>query len=234
MKTGFFLLFALFLQLLPSLPAAGNEMLGSIALEVRRGQARVMQKETTSLILAGEKWNTEAAFFLETAKSTEVLVKYLDGSAQLKIASNTRAEFAWNAVRLKQGDSWFRFIKRKDKFQIRTPTAVLGIRGTVFRVRVTGDGEQVDLLKGKLEISHGEAMSPLNPGETWQLIPGSAHPHGIIRPLEPGQSPPREFLEDSPDSDSESSNRRRPVSPVPDADSGSSKPGLLNMDQVVE
>jgi hypothetical protein len=53
---------------------------------------------------------------------------------------------------------------RESKFSVTTPTAVAGVRGTVFGVFVEGDATELDVLKGEVAIA-GEQGSEVLVGE---------------------------------------------------------------------
>lgn len=226
------LILLLVLLLLP-LQLRGEETSTSISLQVITGQTTVRQKEHLTLFLAGEKWNTGESFSLSTPASSEVMIHYLDGSARFRVAADTQAEFSWNAIRLKQGDCWFRFIKRKDRFEIRTPTALLGIRGTTFHVRITADRERIDLLEGKLDIQHGEAHTILQPGEAWQLSHEQSSPHGVVCAAETTESPWVESPGDDPENESSPAGYQLPQYEIPDDELEVPQPGFLDMNEVI-
>ena len=85
----------------------------------------------------------------------------------------------------------FRFVtgnmQNKDGFQLKTPSATLVIRGTVFLVNVAGDGTtDVSVLEGQVEVKPcGGAPQTANPGESVTVsgdCSGSRHQLGRTVP----------------------------------------------------
>lgn len=63
------------------------------------------------------------------------------------------------------GSFWGRFVKRRQVANIRTPTATIGIKGTVLRV-VDRDGKaRVALTEGLIDVSNGREKVELRPGK---------------------------------------------------------------------
>lgn len=97
------------------------------------------------------------------------------GEAKIMLKSQTQARVDPDSITLQTGSGWMKFIKRGSTFKIKTPCAVLGIRGTTFRVDVKENQvTTVDLVEGRLAVeSEGHAFI-LTGGQRVVCRPGTA------------------------------------------------------------
>jgi hypothetical protein len=94
-------------------------------------------------------------------EDARVLVK---GNSKLKIVKNRGGKIDYKKVKLSLGEIIVKFINegiKKKEFEVETPSAVAGVRGTLFSVKVGKDKEvEVAVRKGRVEVANsaGEVM----------------------------------------------------------------------------
>lgn len=90
---------------------------------------------------------------------------------QIGINKNTTVEIVSenkvNTINLKSGGIWSKMSKQQDPLQIRTSSGVMGIKGTEFVVEETGNGTEVSVLEGEVEVT------PADGGEPTSVLPGT-------------------------------------------------------------
>jgi hypothetical protein len=101
----------------------------------------------------------------------------------LKSHYNVATKADTEMFKLDLGRVWIRILKvlsQKSKFEIITPTATAGVRGTVFSVEVEPDGKTlVSVKEGKVAVASGQAHQ--------DLPAGSMSAAGAVQPLNPGE-----------------------------------------------
>jgi len=92
-------------------------------------------------------------------------LKYKGGSA-FKLKPGTELEAGFNSVRIKKGRIWVSYKNNGAAFSVKTPAATIGIKGTRFKVEVSGDGKtKAALYEGKITIENAFGKSEMNPGD---------------------------------------------------------------------
>lgn len=120
------------------------------------------------LLFAGNKILTSAK-----SKST---VEYRDGSRvrlfqNSTLVLNLSEEQTTNKrtfkfqLTLKSGSLRGRFVKGLQRTKIRTPTALIGIKGTSVRISENNNKATVSLTEGQVEVSNLYSSTTLNPGQ---------------------------------------------------------------------
>ncbi len=85
-----------------------------------------------------------------TGPDTRVVLHFPDGS-DFRIKSNTIVQIVDGGMILKVGGARFNLQKQGKQFHVTTPTAIIGIMGTVFVVNVDKDGSsRSELIEGRL------------------------------------------------------------------------------------
>jgi len=114
---------------------------------------------------------------LATADRGALEVTFLDGS-RLTMGQNSRLtvdEYVYSGPggagrqTIRYGKGVFRFLSGsipKDQVQVKTPTVTIGIRGTIIRTLVNGDGS------GAISVEEGEITGTNDKGETFVLKAG--------------------------------------------------------------
>ncbi len=88
------------------------------------------------------------------------------GSSVLKLKPGTELEAGVNSIRVKKGRVWVSYKNKGAAFSVKTPAATIGIKGTRFKVEVSGDGKtKVALYEGKISIENSFGKSEMNPGD---------------------------------------------------------------------
>lgn len=117
--------------------------------------------------------------FLKTGKNSRAKVLFFDSGATLNLEEKGKIQLAppnaknWKNYDLKRGSCrWViqKIKKGKPKFRIRTPSAVMGVRGTDFLAKYDPIQQEVELVvfEGKVEFqSNRQPKSPkiVSPGE---------------------------------------------------------------------
>ncbi|MBC8257642.1 MAG: FecR domain-containing protein [SAR324 cluster bacterium] len=113
---------------------------------------------------------------VRTSDNSKATVVYRDGSRirlfqnselLLKLSeeqSTSRRTFKFK-LNLKNGALRGRFLKGLQRTTIRTPTALIGIKGTSFRITEKNNTAYVSLTEGLIEVSNLSSKTILNPGQ---------------------------------------------------------------------
>lgn len=124
--------------------------------------------------------NARAGSVLRTGEDGHASLRWSDGTT-LRVASGTtltidkcsfdkRTDLSLSHFTLSAGRVWVHVIKMlsaESKFEISTPTATAGVRGTTFAVQV-GANEATDVLvyEGEVEVRAGEQSVGVKQGQT--------------------------------------------------------------------
>ena len=139
------------------------------------GQVSVKQVRTRKTIRGRNGLLLRTGDTVVTARRARTTIKFRNGS---EIRLFPRSEFQVKATERKGkkrtfrfslfskvGAFWGRFVKRRQVANIRTPTATIGIKGTVLRV-VDRDGKaRVALTEGLIDVSNDRETVELRPGK---------------------------------------------------------------------
>jgi hypothetical protein len=120
-----------------------------------------------------------AGTVLRTGKNGEALLHWADGTRLqagpettltiLKCRLDKRTQAALSLFRLDVGQIFIRVVRSlsaNSKFEIRTPTATAGVRGTEFALRVLPDGyTEVLVYEGKVAVATGSQELGVTRGE---------------------------------------------------------------------
>jgi len=97
---------------------------------------------------------------VRTLSDSKVHLRYSDNT-RLKLSSNTLVQVESNGVRVFQGDSWVKVVKKGRVFQTWTPNLVASVRGTIYDVSVrTIQRSYEDFLKEITRKNIGKGISP--------------------------------------------------------------------------
>lgn len=117
---------------------------------------------------------------IRTGPGGEVTLNWVDGTrvrlapdSELQVRKcslNTRTQATTTLFDLSAGKIWVRVLQllgERSKFEIRTPTATAGVRGTVFSVAVDPTGKmEVEVFEGAVAISGAGRNLTANAGES--------------------------------------------------------------------
>ena len=104
----------------------------------------------------------------------------------MEIDKNTKLQLNIDGIRINNGGGWIKYYARKKKdggyvFKIETPTAFIGIRGTVFAVAYIQEISYIQVTEGAVDviIKSNSKKYVLNPGEMLEYDPGkiNCEPH---------------------------------------------------------
>lgn len=99
---------------------------------------------------------------IQTGKSSQLIIRYK--AVEIRLGPETKARVAAllntnqpARVQIQEGYSWFKMDKkspvRHKHFEVQTPTAVAGVRGTAFSVIEDGDGAITCTCEGTVETN---------------------------------------------------------------------------------
>ncbi len=107
---------------------------------------------------------------LKTDATTFGSIEFFTGG-QIGINKNSAVQITAdndvNVISVSSGGIWAKMGKQKKPLQIRTSSGVMGIKGTEFVVTETGDGTEVSVLEGEVEVT------PADGGEPQSVLPGT-------------------------------------------------------------
>ena len=174
---GFVLLIVLALMLTQSVAvlqrvARVSEVKGAPQI-VATGQQEAQPLGEMRLVQAGDK--------LITGGQGQLTLNWIDGT-RIRLEPNTEllvekcqvAQGAeYSSFRLDLGNVWIRVLKllsQQDKFEIQTPTATAGVRGTIFAVEVASDGAtEIQVYEGEVKVESGGKQLRVAKNHTAQL-----------------------------------------------------------------
>lgn len=153
---------------------------GPASVQAGDGPQRPLQVGDT--LRAGER--------VRTGELAAVTLRFVDG-ARLLIAAHSRVALrellvspgtgaARTSVDVLEGDTQSRVPRRPEappsRYEMRTPTLTLGVRGTEFRTRVDADGQRArgEVLSGEVQAAAPTAAASPTPGPTRSRMPGPA------------------------------------------------------------
>ncbi len=129
------------------------------------GEVKIVRKgEETTQVLPEDKRLVQAGDKLITGADGRLSLNWIDGTrirmapgSALTVQKCEAAKGVERAVfRLDLGKVWVRVLRmlsQQDKFEIKTPTATAGVRGTIFAVAVTPDGTtDVSVYEGEVTV----------------------------------------------------------------------------------
>jgi hypothetical protein len=163
------------------------------AVEDVQGMVWVQQHSRGDFQPLADRARVGAGDVLKTGDNARVDLHWVDDTRMrigpnsrvtvLKSHYNTAAKADTQMFKLDLGRVWIRILKvlsQKSKFEIITPSATAGVRGTIFSVEVGPDGKtMVSVKEGKVALSSGDADQ--------ELPAGNMSAAGAVRPLDPDE-----------------------------------------------
>ncbi|WP_139372172.1 FecR domain-containing protein [Pseudomonas fluorescens] len=141
------------------LPAVVQHLTGEAWKLDAKGKAQPLQEGMTIDEQEGVKTSTSAFVSLLFGDGSRVV---LPSSSQVRVHLVDKQSIPH--VILEQGQVETYVIKRAsdyDRFQIRTPVGVLGVRGTHFRVRSDGEQSVLEVLNGQVAVNRKIKTTPV-------------------------------------------------------------------------
>jgi hypothetical protein len=125
-----------------------------------RGRVQVFPRDGFSWQDFSEDLKLRFGDKIRTLSDSQVHLKYQD-QTELKLSSNTLIEVESRGVRVFQGDSWIKVVKKGRSFEARTPNLVASVRGTMYDVSVRYSQQAyADFLAGITQKNILKSMSP--------------------------------------------------------------------------
>ncbi|MEA3400378.1 MAG: FecR family protein [Armatimonadota bacterium] len=159
--------------------ASVSDVVGDVYVQAR-GESDFRALGATEHVLAGST--------VKTTADSAVTLNWVDGSRirlgpetsinVRKCSLNTSTKETTSLFDLDAGRVWVRvltMLRGKSKFEIRTPTATAGVRGTVFYVEVADAGETtVAVYEGAVSVEAEEVATTVRPQQQAIAAEGSA------------------------------------------------------------
>lgn len=158
---------------IPPVFAQSKDIIAS--LQRISGRVSVRQVRTRKTIRGRNGLLLRTGDTVITARRARSTIKFRNGS---EIRLFPRSEFQVKASERKGrrrtfrfslfskvGSFWGRFVKRRQVANIRTPTATIGIKGTVLRVTDRDGKARVALTEGLIDVSNDREKVELRPGK---------------------------------------------------------------------
>lgn len=157
-------------------------------VELARGGVQIRPRGEKEFRPLGEAKNVKTGDTLRTGKDGCLELSWVDGT-RLKLDPGTTMTIVkctfdaldrvdTSAFRLDLGRIWVRVIKlltRGSTFEVETPAATAGVRGTVFAVEVTPDGAtSVSVWDGSVAVSAGGARPEISGGQLAHIAPNGS------------------------------------------------------------
>lgn len=161
------------------------------AVDRVEGMAWICPRGHKEFVPLADRPRVAAGDIIRTNERGLVDLRYLDGTRMrigpnshvtvLKSQYNLATKADTQLYKLDLGRIWIRILKvlsQKSKFEVITPTATAGVRGTIFSVEVTPEGKTiVSVQEGKVALRQGEAQQ--------ELPAGTMSADGAVQPLTP-------------------------------------------------
>ncbi len=156
---------------------------GTAFIASYEGEAQIKKAGTTNWIKAEIKASLSAGDVIKTGNNSQVLITFFDGST-IELKSGTQIEIRellagkTTRIRLKQeiGETLNKVKKLTDsasRYEIETPTAVAGVRGSQMIVKVAADGTTtVQNIEGKISVTAQGKEVLIPEGQTSTIEPG--------------------------------------------------------------
>lgn len=187
------------------------------AVEEAQGVVWVRQRGHQEFAPLAGRPRVGAGDTIKTGDNSHLDLYWIDGTRMrvgpnallkvLKSQHNAAFHSDTSMFKLDLGRVWIRILKvlsQKSKFEVITPTATAGVRGTIFAVAVGSDGRTtVSVKEGKVTVTEGSTESnvakgtmdagrgaePLDPQErkAWQANEDIAGPHLELKMPPPGK-----------------------------------------------
>lgn len=128
-----------------------------------KGDVELMRCKETSEVTTGTALQNNDE--LESGADSYAAVKFVDGSSVVKLFPNSvmviNTEKSENLLNkksyLKSGNVWSKVMKKTGSFEIETPTTVVSVKGTEFKVGVMEDGAtEVITFSGEVTMRNKE------------------------------------------------------------------------------
>ena len=154
--------------------ASGEVQLRRQQEKAWRPLGSVKQLKTGDAMRTGAKAGVELSWVDGTraklGENTELVIR--------KCTFNANRKVSHSLFRLNLGRIWVRVVqslKAGSKFEVATPTATAGVRGTVFSVGVDLNGQtEVSVYHGEVAVAAGNSSVSVPAGESVQCGPGQS------------------------------------------------------------
>ncbi len=187
------LLICLALILVPFNLSCGSSSEKNTVITSLQGELTVKKAGSANWVKAEVKMLLNKGDSIKTGAEASAKITFFDGST-IELKANTQIEFTdlineqAKQIQMKQeiGETISKVEKLVDsasKYEIETPTAVAGVRGSSMRVSVSPDGTtQVQNLEGKISVTAQGIEVVIPVGSSSTVKPGQAPASPVLNP----------------------------------------------------
>jgi len=154
------------------------------------GEVYVKTRADTDFSPLADAQHVLAGTAVRTGPASGVTLNWVDGSRVRlgpetsirvrKCTINTSTRDTTSLFDLDVGRIWVRVLSvlgGQTKFEVHTPTATAGVRGTVFSVAVDADGQtEVAVYEGEVHVTSESGQASVGPGQQAAVAPALGHP----------------------------------------------------------
>ena len=170
----------------PSVAAAKSGGVGATVTHVE-GDVEIIPPNQTRALPARGNMRVEPGGTIRTRANGRVELQFDDRSL-LRLDHNSEIQILAGAkergIMVTLGNIWTKVqtVLGMSKFQVRTPTVVAGVRGTIVRAEVTQDESTIAVDEGEVEITTGNGDAPVILGQSQMVRRRRGGAHGV-RPV---------------------------------------------------
>ncbi|PKK89805.1 MAG: hypothetical protein CVV64_12325 [Candidatus Wallbacteria bacterium HGW-Wallbacteria-1] len=126
-----------------------------ISLAVFSGLVEVKKSGTDVWVPAEDGDIVKTGDRLRSSEDARAEVTYLSDKTLLRLQPGSEITFLGESVDIHRGNIWLRVTKRNSRFEVVSPTAIAGVRGTVFEVEISPSNNDTRVLVygGKVEVT---------------------------------------------------------------------------------
>ncbi len=150
------------------------------------GRVQIQSRSAQQFQPLGDKEFVKTGDTLSTGPQSSLALNWIDGTRicvgpstvltvlQCQINKSTDAETS--VFKLNTGQIWIRIIRvlsQQSKFEIRTPTATAGVRGTIFSVKVTDGVTEISVYDGTVSVQSASGAVEVTENKSLALMGGA-------------------------------------------------------------
>ena len=124
-------------------------------VESLKGSVKVTKEGSIKKINATKGMELQRGDLVSTSSTATALLKLIDGSSVVLDNSSSIHFAGTNKAEQKEGSILYKITSRdsKNSLNVKTPFAIIGIKGTTFIVNSTADEQSIALKEGKIGIA---------------------------------------------------------------------------------
>lgn len=154
-----FIMFLLFFSIFSFAMSADKAVVGNIKeigiVEKVKGLTKVTREGSIKKITVKKGMHIQKGDLISTTSDATALLKLIDGSSIVLDKASTIHFASLDSAEQKEGSIYYKITQRdaKDSLSVKTPFAIIGIKGTTFIVNAKEDDSSVALQEGRIGIA---------------------------------------------------------------------------------